>query len=155
MKIIIVMPAYQAQGTIASVIPRIPKDFYSRIDKIVIVNDGSRDRTKETVMSLQKKYKKIVLINHEKNKGYGGAQKTGFRSVLDLGGDIGVLLHSDGQYAPELLPKMVAPIEKGEADVVLGSRILGKTALKGGMPLYKYLGNRFLTFIETIAYGHR
>ncbi|MBS3135528.1 glycosyltransferase family 2 protein [Candidatus Woesearchaeota archaeon] len=153
MRISIVIPAYEAAETIGSVLDRIPKNFYEKTYKIIVVNDGSTDNIESVVKKLKKKYGKIILINHIKNMGYGAAQKTGFNEVLREDADIGVLLHSDGQYAPELLPKMVSPIERNEADVVLGSRILGKSALKGGMPLYKYLGNRFLTFIENMAYG--
>lgn len=153
MKIMIVMPAYQAAKTIKSVIDRIPAKFYKKISRIIIVNDGSKDNTLEVLNSLKKKYKKIKIISHKRNVGYGAAQKTGFNEVLKEGSDIGILLHSDGQYAPELLPKLTEPLEKGQADVILGSRILGKTAIKGGMPVYKYLGNRALTFIENIAYG--
>lgn len=153
MKIIIVVPAYQAAKTISSVLNRIPKEFYKKIHKIIIVNDGSTDNTPEILKSLKKKYKKIKIITHKKNKGYGAAQKTGFNEVLKEKGDIGILLHSDGQYAPELLSKLAEPLEKGQADVVLGSRILGGNVLKGGMPLHKYLGNRFLTAIENLVYG--
>ena len=147
------MPAYDATKTIESVFERIPKDFYKKIYKIIIVNDGSSDNTAETTKKLSRKYKKILVLTHQKNKGYGAAQKTGFNKAIELGADIAVLLHSDGQYAPELLSKMVRPIEEKRADVVMGSRFLGRGALKGGMPLYKYVGNRILTTIENIAYG--
>ncbi|MCK5282721.1 MAG: glycosyltransferase family 2 protein [Nanoarchaeota archaeon] len=153
MKIFIVMPAYQAAKTIISVFERIPKEFYNKVHTIVVVNDGSTDKTEEIVLNLKKKYDKIKLISHEKNKGYGAAQKTGFNEILNQNADIGILLHSDGQYAPELLPKVSAPLENGSADVVIGSRILGRGALKGGMPLHKYIGNKMLTAIENIAYG--
>ncbi|MDD5111953.1 MAG: glycosyltransferase family 2 protein [Candidatus Altiarchaeota archaeon] len=153
MRIVIVMPAYKAAKTIESVFERIPKDFYGRIHRIIVVNDGSTDSTLEVVEKLSRRYDKILCINHEKNKGYGAAQKTGFNKAVELDADISVLLHSDGQYAPELLPEMVKPIEEGRADVVMGSRFLGGGALKGGMPLYKYAGNRILTAIENIAYG--
>jgi glycosyltransferase involved in cell wall biosynthesis len=153
MGIVIVMPAYKAAKTIESVFERIPKDFYERIHRIVVVNDGSTDNTAEVIERLSKRYGKILCVNHEKNKGYGAAQKTGFSKAVELDADIAVLLHSDGQYAPELLSKMVGPIENGGADVVMGSRFLGGGALKGGMPLHKYVGNRLLTAIENIAYG--
>jgi len=153
LRIIIVMPAYQAGKTIASVFDRIPKKTYNRIYKIIIVNDGCTDNTVKVIEKLKKRYKKIEVIVHKKNKGYGAAQKTGFNEVLRLKGDIGVLLHSDGQYPPELMDKLLEPIIDNKADVVLGSRILGGEAIKGGMPLYKYFGNRFLTAIENVAYG--
>jgi len=153
MKIIIVMPAYQAAKTITSVFERIPKNIYKNIYKIVIVNDGSTDNLNKVVKKLNKRYQKIKLVEHKKNKGYGAAQKTGFNEVLKMDGDIGVLLHSDGQYPPELLQKLLKPLETRKADVVLGSRIMGKKALKGGMPLYKYIGNKTLTYLENLAYG--
>ena len=152
MKIVIVMPAYNAGKTIVSVFKRIPQDFYAKVFKIIVVNDGSKDDTLKIIKRLKKKYSKILLLNHAVNRGYGAAQKTGFNKAVALDADISVLLHSDGQYAPELLEKMVKPIADGKADVVMGSRFLGGGALKGGMPFYKYLGNRLLTKIENIAY---
>lgn len=152
MKLIIVMPAYNAAKTIESVFERIPKDVYERIHAIVVVNDGSTDSTPEVLNSLSEKYGKIIVLTHERNRGYGAAQKTGFNKAVEFGADVAVLLHSDGQYAPEILAKMVKPIEDGKADVVMGSRILGSNALKE-MPLHKYVGNRVLTFIENLAYG--
>jgi len=153
MKIVIVIPAYNAAETIGSVFCRIPKSFYEKIHKIVVVNDGSRDNTADIIKRLSRKYRKILQLNHPHNKGYGAAQKTGFNKAIELKVDIAVLLHSDGQYAPEILQNMVAPIEQGKADVVMGSRFLGGGALKGGMPLYKFIGNRLLTAIENLAYG--
>ena len=151
--VVILIPAYKAAKTIESVFERIPKDFYKGVYRIIVVNDGSSDNTAEIINKLSKKYKKILVLVHQKNRGYGATQKTGFNKAVELGADIIVLLHSDGQYAPELLPKMVKPIEEKKADVVMGSRFLGGEALKGGMPLYKYIGNRILTIIENIAYG--
>ena len=94
-------------------------------------------------------------MQHKKNSGYGAAQKTGFSQAIKTNADIAILLHSDGQYPPELLPDIIKPIEEGRADMVLGSRILGGKALQGGMPLHRYLGNRFLTALENLAYGLR
>jgi len=153
MKVVILMPAYKAAKTIESVFERIPKEVYKGLYKIIVVNDGSLDNTAEIISKLSKKYKKILILTHQQNRGYGATQKTGFNKAVELGADITVVLHSDGQYAPELLPKMVKPIEEKKADVVMGSRLLGGGALKGGMPLYKYIGNRTLTTIENIAYG--
>jgi len=144
MKTIIVIPAYNAEKTIESVFKRIPKNSY---DEIIVVNDGSKDKTSEVV----KKYK-VKLIEHKKNKGYGGAQKTGFKQALKDGADIVALVHADGQYAPEELPKLVKPIKDGKVDVVLGSRALGGKMLEGGMPLIRFIGNRLLTFIENIVF---
>jgi len=153
MNIVIVVPAYQAGKTIEEVFERIPKKALKKINQFIIINDGSTDDTAQAINKIINKYKKIKVLNHEKNKGYGAVQKTGFNQALKDKADISVLLHSDGQYPPELLLKLIKPLEDKEADIVTGSRILGKGALKGGMPLYKYLGNRFLTFIENLAYG--
>jgi glycosyltransferase involved in cell wall biosynthesis len=143
MKTIIVIPAYNAEKTIESVFKRIPKKSY---DEIIVVNDGSKDKTSEIV----KKYK-VRLIEHKENKGYGGAQKTGFKQALEDGADMIALVHADGQYAPEELPELVKPIRDGEVDVVLGSRVLGGKMLEGKMPLLKFIGNRFLTFVENLV----
>ena len=153
LKIIILMPAYNVEKLITKTINRIPKDFMQIITKLIIVNDGSIDKTQEVIDNLIEKNSKIEVIKHINNQGYGATQKTGFNRALELNADIIILLHSDGQYAPELLLKLVHPFFEENVDVVLGSRILGKGALKGGMPLYKYLGNKFLTFIENLAYG--
>lgn len=151
-RVIVVMPAYNAEKKISSVFSRFPKDTLKKIYEFIVVNDCSADDTLKVLQKLKKEYK-IKIISHSKNKGYGGAQKTGLKAALDDGSDIAVLMHSDGQLAPEIMHKLLAPLENSEADVVQGSRILGGEALKGGMPLYKYLGNRFLTIIQNIAYG--
>lgn len=151
-QIAIVMPAYNAGKTIEGVFPRIPEGFLKRITEFIIVNDGSKDDTAEKAAALKKKYA-IRLVTHEVNKGYGAAQKTGFSEAIKGNAQIAILLHSDGQYPPEILPSMAQPIEDGTADMVLGSRILGGKALQGGMPLHRYLGNRMLTAIENLAYG--
>jgi glycosyltransferase involved in cell wall biosynthesis len=142
MKTIIVIPAYNAEKTIENVFKRIPKNSY---DEIIVVNDGSKDRTSEIV----KKYN-VKLIEHKKNRGYGGAQKTGFKEALKDGADIVALVHADGQYAPEELHNIKKPIENGDTDIVLASRALYGKMLEGGMPLTRYIGNRFLTFIENL-----
>ena len=151
-KIIIVMPAYNAGRKIESVFARIPKDFIKKVSEFVIVNDGSADDTAEKIESLKKKHK-VKALTHDRNRGYGSAWKTGFSQAVQDGADIAVLLHSDGQYPPEMLPAIVSPIQLGFADMVLGSRIMGRQALKGGMPLKRYLGNRVLTVLENLAYG--
>jgi len=151
-KIIIVMPAYNAGRTIGSVLERIPLSLVKRIFQIIIVNDGSTDDTGAVIEELKEKYKKIKILTHPKNRGYGAAQKTGFKEAVKEGADIGVLLHSDGQYAPEIMHTLLDPFEYGY-DVVQGSRMLAGGALKGGMPLYKYFGNKFLTLLENFAYG--
>jgi len=151
-KIVVVMPAYNAAKTIESVFKRIPKSTLKKINRFIVVNDGSKDNTAQVVKKLSKTYP-ITLITHDPNRGYGAAQKSGFQKAVELDADIAVLLHSDGQYAPEVLHKLIRPLEEDRVDLVLGSRILGKQALKGGMPLYKFLGNIGLTFIENICYG--
>jgi len=117
------MPAYNAEKTLKDVVERTPKVY----DEMLVVNDGSTDKTKEVAESLG-----LKVVSHPKNRGYGGAQKTGFKKAMEDGADIILLLHSDGQYAPEKAPSMIEPIKNGEADVVLGSRVLGK----------KYAGGR-------------
>jgi len=151
-KMVVVIPAYNCALTLESVFKRISKKSLSRIYRFVVVNDGSKDNTLDVINSLKKKYK-IELINFSQNRGYGAVQKVGFRRAFDIGADIGLLLHSDGQYPPEMIDQMLEPILLSRADVVLGSRILGGGALKGGMPLYKYLGNRALTILENIIFG--
>jgi glycosyltransferase involved in cell wall biosynthesis len=114
------------------------------------VDDASRDDTAELARQLG-----IKTVVHEQNKGYGGNQKTCYRTALDLGADIVVMLHPDYQYTPKLITAMAAMIAFGEFDAVLASRILGIGALEGGMPLYKYIANRFLTFFENLMLGHK
>jgi len=150
-KIIVVMPAYNAGATIESVFQRLPREAVKRISEYVIVNDGSCDDTQEKAQKIAKEYN-VKLLNHNPNRGYGAAQKTGFTRALADGADIAVLLHSDGQYAPELILEMIKPIEEGRADVVGGSRILGGKALEGGMPMHKYIGNLFLSKLENIVF---
>lgn len=151
-KVIVIMPAYNASKIIETVFQRVPKEAFDRISEFIVVNDGSKDNTQEVVGKLTEKYRKIKLINHEKNMGYGSAQKTGFKHALLDGADIVVLLHSDGQYAPEVILDMIKPIDEGRADVVGGSRLLGGKALEGGMPLHKFLGNIFLTSLQNLVF---
>jgi len=152
MKVDVVMPAYNAGRTIKSVFERLSNGALSRISLFIVVDDGSKDDTAQVVGELAKSYK-IKLVRHEVNKGYGAAQKTGFTAAIEDGADVAVLLHSDGQYAPELILEMIKPIENGAADVVGGSRILGGKALEGGMPKLKYYGNIFLTWLENLVFG--
>jgi glycosyltransferase involved in cell wall biosynthesis len=146
-KIVVVLPAYNASKTLEMTYKEIPFEF---VDGVVLVDDASRDDTVEVAQKLG-----ITTIVHEENKGYGGNQKTCYRTALDLGADIVVMLHPDYQYTPHLITAMSAMIAYGEFDVVLASRILGIGALKGGMPLYKYIANRFLTFFENLLLGHK
>ncbi|MEK7850586.1 MAG: glycosyltransferase family 2 protein, partial [Deltaproteobacteria bacterium] len=146
-KIIVVMPAYHAEKTLEQTYREIPFDI---VDDVIIVDDCSRDNTVKKARELGIKH----VIVHEKNLGYGGNQKTCYREALKQGADVVVMLHPDYQYTPKLIPAMASMIASDEFDVVLGSRILGVGALKGGMPLYKYISNRFLTFIENLLLGY-
>lgn len=149
----IVVPAYNASLFIENVIHRIPKVIWNKNPQIVIINDCSTDNTLTIIKKISRRYKNIHVLNKKKNEGYAKAQKTGFTYALKNGADIVVLLHSDGQYAPEEMPRLIQPIEKGQADVVQGSRILGGSALKGHMPLYKYIANRILSKLENWVCG--
>lgn len=145
-KIIVVFPAYNAEKTIADTYREIPFEI---VDEVILVDDCSRDNTVEVAAKLGIKH----IIRHEKNKGYGGNQKTCYTTALSLGADIVIMLHPDYQYTPKLIPSMAQLIAKGIYQVVLGSRILGSGALKGGMPLYKYVFNRILTVFQNIMIG--
>jgi len=144
-KIIIVMPAYNAELTLEKTYRDIPKDFVS---EIILCDDESKDKTVEIAAGLG-----LTVLLHDKNKGYGGNQKTLYKEALTRRPDIIVMLHPDYQYDSRKIPDLIQPILDERADIVLGSRILGKGAIKGGMPVYKYISNRFLTFCENKALG--
>jgi glycosyltransferase involved in cell wall biosynthesis len=147
----ILVVAYNAAATLGQVLDRIPADFRSRITQVLVSDDASHDATYLVGLGWQQLNEDLPLtvIRQDRNLGYGGNQKAGYRWAIEHDLDIVVLLHGDGQYAPELLPEMVAPLERGEADAVFGSRMLDPgRARRGGMPLYKYVGNRILTRIE-------
>jgi 2-polyprenyl-3-methyl-5-hydroxy-6-metoxy-1,4-benzoquinol methylase len=152
----IVVVAYNAVSTLAKVLDRIPADFRSRISDVLVCDDASQDSTYLVGLG----YKQVVpdlpltIIRNASNLGYGGNQKSAYQLAIERGVDIVVLLHGDGQYAPECLPDIVAPLERGECDAVFGSRMMVKgQARKGGMPLYKYAGNRILTRFENRMLG--
>ena len=147
-KVVVVLPAYNAALTLEKTILEIPKDI---VDEIVLVDDNSSDNTIEVAG----KCGITQIIRHERNKGYGGNQKSCYNRALELGGDIIVMLHPDYQYTPLLLTPMISVIGNGLYKVVFGSRILGKGALKGGMPLYKYISNRFLTFFQNLLMNQK
>lgn len=147
-KLVVVLPAYNAEQTLASTFNEIPMDI---VDEVVLVDDASSDQTMTLAKDLGIKH----VIRHEQNKGYGGNQKTCYKKALELNADIVIMLHPDYQYTPKLIPVMAAMIAEGLYDMVLGSRILGKGALKGGMPLYKYIANRFLTLIQNILISEK
>ncbi len=146
-KIIVVMPAYNAEKTLPKTYNDIPKGF---VDEIILVDDASKDRTVEIGKELG-----LKVVVHKQNLGYGANQKTCYKEAITEGADIVVMLHPDYQYDPTLLPHIVKPIEDGKCDCVLGSRILAKDAIKGGMPWYKYFGNRTLTIIENLVLGQK
>jgi glycosyltransferase involved in cell wall biosynthesis len=147
-KIVVVLPAYNAERTVEKTYREIPFDV---VDEVVLVDDESHDKTVAEAERLGIKH----LIRHEKNTGYGGNQKTCYRKALSLGADIVIMLHPDYQYTPKLIPSMAYLIAQEVYPVVLGSRILGKGARKGGMPFYKYLSNRLLTFFQNILVGQK
>jgi glycosyltransferase involved in cell wall biosynthesis len=144
-KIVVVMPAYNASKTLEATYQEIPKDL---VDDVILVDDASGDDTAEKARALG-----IRTIVHTTNLGYGGNQKTCYRAALSLGADVVVMLHPDYQYSPRLISAIASMVVSGHYDVVLASRILGGEALKGGMPLYKYIANRVLTYVENLALG--
>jgi len=142
-KVIVVLPAYNASKTLELTYQDLPLSW---IDTLVLVDDGSKD---DTVL-LAKKLGIQHIIQHPCNKGYGANQKSCYKKALELNADIVIMLHTDYQYTPKLIPAMISLIDQGLYDVVLGSRILGKGALQGGMPLYKYVANRLLTSFQNL-----
>ena len=156
-KIGIVVVAYNAAATLATVLDRIPDEFVDRIDGILVCDNASEDPTYLVGLGYQQARDRplpLTVIRQERNLGYGGNQKTGYRWAIEQGYDIAVLLHADGQYAPEMLPDVVAPLEAGEADAVFGSRMMVRgDARRGGMPLYKYVGNKILSTFENRVVG--
>ena len=147
-KIVVVLPAYNAERTLEQTYREIPLDL---VDEVVLVDDRSADDTLAVAKALGIRQ----VIQHDANRGYGGNQKTCYDTALALGAEIVVMLHPDYQYTPKLVSAMASMIAYGEYDAVLASRILGRGALKGGMPLYKYIANRGLTFIENILIAHK
>jgi len=158
MKIGILVVAYNAESTLENVVARIPREFVESISVILICDDASQDSTFSVGQSVgsSRPDLPISLIRHPINLGYGGNQKAGYRWMLNHDIDVVVLLHGDGQYAPEYLPQMVQPIISGTADIVFGSRMMVRgNALKGGMPVYKFIGNKILTFWQNRMAGIR
>lgn len=147
-KVVVVLPAYKAEKTLEQTYKEIPFDI---VDEVVLVDDASPDNTVEEAKRIGIKH----VIKHEQNKGYGGNQKTCYNKALSLGADIVIMLHPDYQYTPKLIPSMAYIIAQDLYPVVLGSRILGKGALKGGMPMYKYIFNRCLTLFQNIMIGQK
>ena len=150
MKIGILVVAYNAEETLSKVLDRIPSEFAQQIDSILVCDDASTDNTHQVGLNYQSGSNlPLTIVRHDLNLGYGGNQKTGYQWALEKNLDAVILLHGDGQYAPEYLPQMVEPITSGRADVVFGSRMITQGgARKGGMPLYKYVGNKILTYLQ-------
>ncbi len=147
-KVVAVLPAYNAAQTLEITYNEIPRDL---VDEVILCDDCSKDNTVEVAKKLGVDH----IISHETNKGYGGNQKSLYNKSLELGADIVIMLHPDYQYTPKLIPSMVNIIGEDLYPVVLGSRILGKGALKGGMPVYKYIANRFLTATQNFLVDYK
>ena len=147
-KVVAVLPAYNAAKTLEKTYKEIPFDL---VDEVILCDDASKDDTVQTAKKLGINH----VIEHQQNKGYGGNQKSLYNKALEIGGDIVIMLHPDYQYTPKLIPSMVNIIGEDLYPVVLGSRILGKGALKGGMPVYKYIANRFLTLTQNLLINYK
>lgn len=147
-KVVVVMPAYNAAKTLHKTLEEIPRPL---VDEIILCDDASKDNTVEVAKNLGINH----IIVHTSNKGYGGNQKSLYNKALELNADIVIMVHPDYQYTPKLIPSMVNIIGDELFPVVLGSRILGKGALKGGMPLYKYIANRFLTLTQNLLINYK
>ena len=144
-RLVVVMPAYNAEKTLRQTYAEVPREY---VDEVILVDDGSHDQTAEIARSLG-----LHTFVHPQNRGYGGNQKTCYTEALRRGGEIVVMVHPDYQYSPKLIVAMASMIASGHYDVALGSRILGNDTLAGGMPLYKYVANRALTFFENLMLG--
>jgi len=147
-RIAVVLPAYNAEQTLEQTYQEIPMDI---VDDVILVDDNSLDNTIEVANKLGIEH----IIKHSKNLGYGGNQKSCYKKALELGADIVIMLHPDYQYTPKLIQSMAYLIANDVYPVVFGSRILGKGALKGGMPIYKYIANRFLTLTQNLLIGQK
>ena len=147
---------YNAVNHLVKTIARIPKEVMDKVEEIFVIDDCSTDNSYYAALGYkhEKQLDKLTVHTNEKNQGYGGNQKVGYRYAIDRGFDVVALVHGDGQYAPEILGDLIAPLARDEADMVFGSRMAVKgAALKGGMPLYKYVGNRVLTYLQNKMSG--
>lgn len=147
-KVVVVMPAYNAAQTLEKTYKEVPLDI---VDEVILVDDASKDDTAALASRLGIQH----VIVHEKNKGYGGNQKSCYTKALEIGADIVIMVHPDYQYTPQLIPAIASIIGQDLYPAVLASRILGKGALKGGMPMYKYIANRFLTFSQNLLINQK
>lgn len=146
-KIVVVLPAYNAAKTLVKTYRGIPRDA---VDEIVLTDDASSDGTLAAARGLD-----LIVLTHERNRGYGANQKTCYRKALEIGADVVVMLHPDYQYDPVLIPDLAGLIVVGGRDIALGSRMTDRQALRGGMPLYKYVGNRLLTAWQNLLLGQK
>lgn len=146
-RVLVVMPAYNAASTLARTQGEIPFDY---VDEVVVVDDASTDATAAVARELR-----LPVLIHPRNRGYGGNQKTCYHYALERGAEIVIMLHPDYQYTPKLIPAMVTLLESGLYDLVLGSRILNRGAVAGGMPRYKYVANRVLTLVQNLLIGQK
>ncbi len=144
-KVVVVMPAYNAAKTLRMTYTELPHEV---VDLVILVDDGSKDETIQIARDLG-----LEIFVHDRNYGYGANQKTCYREALRAGADIIVMVHPDYQYDPTLLPEIIRPIQQGTADVVLGSRLLAGNVMAQGMPWWKYVSNRFLTWVENVTFG--
>ncbi len=154
----ILVVAYNAEATLQKVLHRIPPEVYSKIEEVFVFDDASSDRTYETGRSLMEgpNGDKLKIFRNPVNLMYGGNQRKGYEYAIGRGLDIVVLLHGDGQYAPEVMQELLTPLENDTADMVMGSRMMIRgAALRGNMPIYKYLGNKVLTCTENLLAGLR
>jgi glycosyltransferase involved in cell wall biosynthesis len=145
--VVVVLPAYNAARTLRQTVEEIPRDL---VDAVILTDDASRDGTVALARELG-----LTVIEHDRNRGYGGNQKTCYAAALARGADIVIMLHPDYQYSPRLLRAMAAMLASGHYDAVLGSRILGRGAIAGGMPLYKYVSNRVLTLAQNVLLNQK
>jgi len=143
-KVVVVLPAYNAEKTLQATYNDIPRDW---VDEVLLVDDRSRDRTVELAREIG-----IRTIVHPRNRGYGGNQKTCYKTAMELGGEIMVMVHPDHQYDPKIIPELVGPLLADQCDAVFGSRMLGGRPIEGGMPKWKYFANLFLTMVENATF---
>lgn len=151
--VFVVVPAYNAARTVERVFDRLTPEARALVSRYVAVDDGSSDGTRDALDRAARGLPGLTILSHGRNRGYGAAMKTLLAFARDHGAGAAITLHADGQYAPEMIPALLAPIAAGEAEIVQGSRMRGGGALAGGMPVYKYVANRCLTAIENRAFG--
>lgn len=157
-RIAVIVVAYNAINTLAQTLDRIPPEVMAKLEDVLVFDDHSSDRTYEAALAYKaaKGFDKLSVFHNERNLRYGGNQKRGYRYAIERGYDVVVLLHGDGQYAPEVMQDLLDPMEHNQAEMVMGSRMMaGCHPLRGGMPLYKFVGNKVLTFSENLLLGTR